>query len=80
MLRQYMMYVRRERPEITKTLLICKKHLIAFYQSCGFVYQGESPIVHGQDTWYTMSMDDMRVPHMPEMPETGTDTYVPVTV
>ena len=77
MLRQYILYVRHQRPEISKTLLICKKHLIAFYQSCGFTYEGESPIVHGQDTWHTMSMEDMTAP---PMPEGGVDAYVPVGV
>lgn len=61
MLRQYMLHIRHKYPSLVKAVLICKKHLIAFYQSCGFIFDRVSGIVHGKEQWYEMVMD-MRTP------------------
>lgn len=38
-------------------ILTCKKHLIAFYESFGYVNQGISASVHGGVTWYDMLLE-----------------------
>ncbi|GMH90051.1 hypothetical protein TrVE_jg2696 [Triparma verrucosa] len=37
--------------------LIAKQHLLAFYVSCGFRVNGLSPIIHGADRWFDLSLD-----------------------
>lgn len=40
-----------------RVILIAHKHLIPFYQKCGFEYLGsESPVVHGSQPWYEMRL------------------------
>jgi predicted GNAT family N-acyltransferase len=34
--------------------LLCKQHLIEFYQSVGFQLLGKSDVEHGQDQWFEM--------------------------
>eukprot|EP00746_Dinoflagellata_sp_MGD_P053723 gnl/MRDRNA2_/MRDRNA2_23586_c0_seq1.p1 gnl/MRDRNA2_/MRDRNA2_23586_c0~~gnl/MRDRNA2_/MRDRNA2_23586_c0_seq1.p1 ORF type:complete len:193 (-),score=39.77 gnl/MRDRNA2_/MRDRNA2_23586_c0_seq1:25-603(-) len=54
MLQEYMKAVRSTVPQLQRILLLCKNHLIPFYESCGFTNLGESKVVHGQDKWYDM--------------------------
>lgn len=37
-------------------ILTCKKHLITYYESFGFVNQGISASEHGQAVWYDMTL------------------------
>lgn len=35
-------------------ILTCKKHMIPFYESCGFAYHGQAASEHGGAVWYDM--------------------------
>jgi ribosomal protein S18 acetylase RimI-like enzyme len=37
-------------------ILTCKKHLITFYESFGFINKGSSNSTHGQASWYEMHL------------------------
>jgi len=41
---------------ITTIELIAKTHLLSFYVSCGFAVRGLSPIVHGNNPWFHLSL------------------------
>ena len=41
---------------MNKIAIICKEYLISFYQGCGFVMVGPSPVVHGKEQWYEMTI------------------------
>lgn len=54
-LRAYMQWVVNNTPEVEKVLLLCKKHLIGFYEGAGFRVVGPSAVEHGADQWYEMA-------------------------
>jgi predicted N-acetyltransferase YhbS len=37
-------------------LLMCKRHLITYYESMGFVYTGLSKSAHGSAEWHEMQL------------------------
>lgn len=39
-----------------KVLLLCKQHLIAYYQGMGFTHAGLSKSTHGNAEWHEMSL------------------------
>jgi GNAT superfamily N-acetyltransferase len=47
----------KQRKYVTKILLLAKKHLCPFYESCGFTTLRVSPVEHGKESWYELSMD-----------------------
>ena len=47
---------------ITQFVLIAKKHLVPFYESCSFVCDGLSAIVHGAELWYDLHRDVTTLP------------------
>ena len=55
-LRAYCRWVATRFEEIDVILLLCKKHLIGFYEGAGFKMVGESSVVHGADQWYEMRL------------------------
>ena len=55
-LRAYCRWVATRYEEIDVILLLCKKHLIGFYEGAGFKMVGESSVVHGADQWYDMRL------------------------
>jgi len=58
MLKKYIDIMKsREKDNIEGLVLIAKKHLIGFYESCGFQCDGESAIVHGKDPWFDLRMN-----------------------
>lgn len=56
MLKAYLRYVQQSCPQARSVQLICKKNLIALYESAGFTLTGPSPVVHGQDQWYDLQV------------------------
>lgn len=52
-------YVHRahEKREVKSMVLLAKAHLLTFYIHCGFSVLRPSPIVHGADLWYDLSLD-----------------------
>ena len=57
MLKHYVNMVAAGHPTVTTIKLMAKQHLIPFYISCGFTCNGLSPIVHGVDPWFDLSLD-----------------------
>lgn len=55
MLSSYLASVAANTPA-ERVLLLCKSHLVGFYEACGFANLGVSPVVHGQDPWYGMGL------------------------
>jgi len=55
MLKEYLRTI-AESTKTERVLLICKDHLVGFYESCGFGKIGLSEVVHGQDPWYDMGL------------------------
>ena len=53
MLKSYLNYLREENL-CDKILLLSKEHLIHFYESAGFILNGVSDVVHGQEKWYEL--------------------------
>ncbi|EFC39120.1 acetyltransferase [Naegleria gruberi] len=53
MLKSYLQYLKDENL-CDKILLLSKSHLIHFYESAGFILNGESNVVHGQEKWYEL--------------------------
>ena len=37
--------------------IIAKAGLLGMYASCGFALKGLSPVVHGKDPWFEMTID-----------------------
>ena len=53
MLREYVRQVKAEQGDaLSAIVLICKKELISFYESCGFALVGPSAVVHGAEPWF----------------------------
>jgi GNAT superfamily N-acetyltransferase len=60
LLQTYLMYLkarnndrkRDNQSELKSVRLLCKKHMIPFYQNCGFTLLGESEVTHGKDAWF----------------------------
>eukprot|EP01063_Lacrimia_lanifica_P000242 TRINITY_DN10116_c0_g1_i1.p1 TRINITY_DN10116_c0_g1~~TRINITY_DN10116_c0_g1_i1.p1 ORF type:complete len:162 (+),score=74.64 TRINITY_DN10116_c0_g1_i1:45-530(+) len=46
----------RQMPHLTRISLIAKENLTGFYQSVGFDLVGLSPIVHGADPWFDLTI------------------------
>ena len=40
-----------------KISLICKEHLVGFYEACGFKEIGISSVCHGADSWIDMILE-----------------------
>mmetsp|Transcript_24320 Transcript_24320/g.76619 ORF Transcript_24320/g.76619 Transcript_24320/m.76619 type:complete len:118 (-) Transcript_24320:2045-2398(-) len=57
MLKAYVGFVQQTTPELVSIRLICKEHLVGFYEAGGFGKVGPSPVVHGKDPWIEMAMD-----------------------
>ena len=47
----------RKRKEVDKILLLAKKHLFPFYESCGFTTLRLSPVEHGSEQWFELGLD-----------------------
>ncbi len=61
MIREYGRAVREEQGgALSAIVLMCKRHLISFYESVGFVLVGPSTVVHGEEEWFEcrMKIDD----------------------
>ena len=54
MLSAYLKYTQASSPSTKEARLICKKHLIGFYEQGGFTLIGPSSVVHGQEQWFEM--------------------------
>ena len=60
LLETYLMYLkarnndrkRDNQSELKSVRLLCKKHMIPFYQNGGFTLLGESEVTHGKDAWF----------------------------
>ena len=60
LLQTYLMYLkarnndrkRDNQSELKSVRLLCKKHMIPFYQNGGFTLLGESEVTHGKDAWF----------------------------
>lgn len=44
-------------PGLKRVCLIAKAGLLGMYASCGFSIKGLSPVEHGKDPWFEMSID-----------------------
>ena len=55
-LRAYCRWVATHYEDVETIVLLCKKHLIGFYEGAGFKMVGESSVVHGADQWYDMRL------------------------
>ena len=60
LLKAYLVLVGGTLPEVTAVRLICKAHLINFYEQAGFAVVGPSPVVHGADPWTEMAFTPSR--------------------
>ena len=54
--RDYVSYLRKL-AQFRVVTLLAKGHLVKFYESCGFVLVGVSPVVHGADKWFELKAD-----------------------
>ena len=60
LLQTYLMYLkarnndrkRDNQSELKSVRLLCKKHMIPFYQNGGVTLLGESEVTHGKDAWF----------------------------
>ena len=60
LLQTYLMYLkarnndrkRDNQSELKSVRLLCKKHMIPFYQNGGFTLLGESEVTHAKDAWF----------------------------
>ncbi|RMG18573.1 MAG: GNAT family N-acetyltransferase [Planctomycetota bacterium] len=50
----YLERVGRDLSGVERVLLICKQHLVGFYEQNGFRLVGPSSVVHGRDPWFEM--------------------------
>ncbi len=59
MLKSYVKKLTEEKiyNNVKLALLLCKANLIKFYVSCGFSVNMVSPVVHGADNWFELSLD-----------------------
>lgn len=57
MMKQYVQYIKANRPEIQSIALISKLNIIPLYESSGFTLIGPSDVVHGADVWYELRLD-----------------------
>jgi PhzF family phenazine biosynthesis protein len=57
MLRYYTQMVANAHPTVKTIKLMAKQALVAFYVSCGFTCNGLSPILHGAERWFDLSLD-----------------------
>jgi len=57
LLRHYVRIMKHLCPSLPLISLICKRHLIPFYQSCGFHMIGPSLVVWGKDNWFELQID-----------------------
>jgi len=54
LLSAYLRFVAGVAPHVEEVRLICKEHLVSFYEAGGFAVVGPSPVVHGADSWIEM--------------------------
>jgi ribosomal protein S18 acetylase RimI-like enzyme len=52
LLQDYLKEMRKLVPRATKVLLISKETVLPLYQKAGFVVNGLSAVVHGEDPWF----------------------------
>jgi GNAT superfamily N-acetyltransferase len=52
----YIEHIKKEAKHITRISLIAKESKTGLYEACGFKMIGVSPVVHGQDTWFELSI------------------------
>ncbi|XRB14651.1 N-acetyltransferase domain-containing protein [Pseudoscourfieldia marina] len=59
MLRAYVRFIdaQKEQSGVKEMRLLCKEHLIKFYEGGGFELIGKSDVVHGKDTWFEMRLN-----------------------
>lgn len=55
-LHNYVAHITKEAPHIKRISLIAKESKTKLYESCGFKMIGKSSVVHGQDTWFELTM------------------------
>ena len=63
LLQTYLMYLkarnndrkRENKSELKSVRLLCKEHMIPFYEKAGFTLLGESDVQHGKDKWFDCS-------------------------
>ena len=53
-LKYYLSSIKKTQPHVKCVLLLCKAHLISFYENCGFQMIGPLSVVHGSDQWFEM--------------------------
>lgn len=53
----YLENVALTQPGVRRVCLIAKAGLLGMYASCGFALKGLSPVVHGKDPWFEMTVD-----------------------
>ncbi|ETN09904.1 hypothetical protein PPTG_11476 [Phytophthora nicotianae INRA-310] len=56
-LKRYVDIILDSQPQVKRIMLISKAHLVGFYVKCGFSVTRLSPVVHGQDPWFELSLD-----------------------
>jgi GNAT superfamily N-acetyltransferase len=52
----YVQHIKKSAPQITRISLIAKESKTRLYEGCGFTLIGKSHVVHGQDTWFELTM------------------------
>ncbi|CAM9238967.1 unnamed protein product, partial [Laminaria digitata] len=57
LLKAYLENVALNQPGVRRVCLIAKAGLLGMYALCGFALKGLSPIVHGKDPWFEMTID-----------------------
>ncbi|EEY63205.1 uncharacterized protein PITG_15429 [Phytophthora infestans T30-4] len=57
LLKRYVEVILDLQPHVKRIMLISKANLVGFYVNCGFSVTRLSPVVHGQDPWFELSLD-----------------------
>eukprot|EP01134_Creolimax_fragrantissima_P006482 CFRG6482T1 len=57
MLTAYIEQIAKIHKDISEIALIAKAYLVGYYVSCGFTCKGISPIEHGSDEWFDLTLN-----------------------
>ena len=57
MLKSYVLYITKEVPQVRHILLLSHAPLLQLYLAAGFLVVRQSPVIHGSEHWYELSLD-----------------------
>lgn len=71
-LRSYVTYITREVPQVQRILLLSHAPLLQLYLAAGFQVARQSPVVHGSEPWFELSLN---VAHARRPPQHVVDAF-----